>query len=86
MNKKISNAIRDTGPYSSRYTSKGALLVEANLIIDSLSSGLSMDQMRKQVLEGSIIRQRTRASRERVWDSLNYRLFTHRKGWITSQP
>ncbi|MBW1698992.1 MAG: DUF1819 family protein, partial [Deltaproteobacteria bacterium] len=82
MNKRISNDIRDTGTYSSRYTSKGALLAEANLIIDSLSSGLTMDQLRKQVLEGSIIRQRTRASRERVWDSLNYRLFTHRKGWI----
>ena len=82
MNKRISNAIRDTGPYSSRYTSKGALLVEANLIINSLSSGLTMDQLRKRVLEGYIIRQRTRASRERVWDSLNYRLFTHHKGWI----
>ncbi|OGP47462.1 MAG: hypothetical protein A3K30_02240 [Deltaproteobacteria bacterium RBG_13_51_10] len=74
--------IRDLGPYSSRNTSKGALIEETGQIIAALSSGLPLEEVRKRALEGNILKQRTRISRKRVWDLIHYRLLTHKTSWV----
>lgn len=82
MRTKISNSICDTGPYSSRYTSKGSLLSEAGLILDGLLADMTIEEVRDRALEGSLLRQRTRASRQKIWRDLHYRLLTHRIEWV----
>jgi hypothetical protein len=74
--------IRDLGLYSSRNTSKGALIEETGQIIAALSSGLPVEEVRKRALEGHILKQRTRISRKRVWELIHYRLFTHKTSWV----
>lgn len=80
--KKISNSLRDREPYSTRYTSKGALLAEAAHVIGALTSGMSVEQVREQTLDGSLLHQYTRASRQKIWRDLHYRLLTHRIDWV----
>lgn len=80
-NKKFT-IIRDLGPYSSRYSSKGSLLTEAGNVIHSLSKGFSIEEVRKQAVDGTILQQRTLASRQRVWRLLHYRLLAHRTPWV----
>jgi hypothetical protein len=73
--------IRDLGTYSARNTSKGALLEEAAQLVGALSSGLALDEVRRQALEGILLRQRTRLTRQTIWRRLHYRLFAHATGW-----
>ena len=46
--------IRDAGPYSTRNTGKGALLVESGQVVDALAGGMTIDQVRDSVLGGSV--------------------------------
>jgi len=77
----IQAMIRDLGPYSSRNTSKGALLEEAAKIIGGFSRGLPLDEVRHQAFEGVLLNQRTRASRKRIWQTIYYRLFSPSVAW-----
>jgi len=74
--------IRDRGPYSARNTSKGALIEEAAHLVGAISSGLSLDEVRRQALEGILLRQRSRLTRQTIWRRLHYRLFAHGTGWV----
>jgi len=74
--------IRDPGPYSSRYSSKGSLLTEAGNIIDGLSEGFSIEEVRRQSLDGTILPQPTFASRRKIWRDLHYRLLSHEPLWV----
>jgi len=74
--------IRDTGPYSSRNSSKGALIEEAGLVVGALALGLSVDEVRDRALNGVLFEQRSRNNRERIWDSLHHRYLTHRLEWV----
>lgn len=73
--------IRDLGPYSARNTSKGALLEEAAQLVGALSSGLALGEVRSQALEGILLRQRTRLTRQTIWRRLHYRLFSQATDW-----
>ena len=73
--------IRDTGLYSSRNTSKSSLIVEAGLVIQVLRAGVGLEEARSQTLDGAILHQRSRNTRERVWDALHHRYFAHRVTW-----
>ena len=85
MNSRIlgqSDVLRDLGPYSSRYTSKGSLLTEAGIVINDLFKGKTIEEARERSLDGSLLNQRTHASRLKIWKDLHYRLFTHRIDWM----
>ena len=85
MNSRIlgqSDVLRDLGPYSSRYTSKGSLLAEAGIVINGLFKGMTIEEARERSLDGSLLNQRTHASRLKIWKDLHYRLFTHRIDWM----
>jgi len=74
--------IRDLGPYSTRNTSKGALLEETAQLLKALSSGFSISEVRTQALDGSVFYQRARASRQRIWRILHYRFLAQGAKWI----
>ena len=66
---------RDPGPYSTRNTSKGALLPETHLIFRALASGRSMEEIRSACLDGRMLRQPARETRHRIWEALHWRFF-----------
>ena len=68
MNKsniRKSYMLRDLGPYSARYTSKGSLLIEAGFVLNGLLKGMTIDEARKRSLDGTLLHQRTHASRHK---------------------
>lgn len=76
--------IRDTGPYSTRNTAKGALVTETGQVVAALARGMTVDQVRDAVLSGSILAQRSVNSRKGIWDRIHYRYLTHRIDWVIS--
>lgn len=76
--------VRDQGGYSARNSSKGALLHEAGLVFGALADGLSISEVREAARGGRLLQQRTRTTRERIWDALHHRYLAHRVGWIIS--
>ncbi len=69
---------RDVGPMSTRNTSKGALITEAQAVLRSMAPGTPVENLRRACLTGSILRQRTRETRRHIWDLLHWRLFIWR--------
>ena len=74
--------IRDTGPYSTRNTAKGAVIAEAGHVFAAIRSGMTVEQVRDEVLEGALLPQRSRNSRKGIWDRIHYRYLTHRIDWV----
>jgi len=74
--------IRDIGPYSTRNTSKGALILEAGEVFQSLAGGASISEIRDRVLNGGLLWHRTLNTRKRIWDALNYRYFSYQIPWL----
>jgi hypothetical protein len=66
---------RDIGPPSSRNTSKGALLKEAQVVFREFGRGLGLPDLRRACLEGRLLRKGTTETRTRVWDALHWRYF-----------
>ncbi|MBI5514927.1 MAG: DUF1819 family protein [Deltaproteobacteria bacterium] len=64
---------RDTGPYSTRNTSKGSLVAEALSVFRALDAGMSIEEIRAACLGGRLLRQTARETRLRIWDSLHWR-------------
>ncbi|MBN1485981.1 MAG: DUF1819 family protein [Chloroflexia bacterium] len=63
---------RDTGPYSARNSSKGALIGETGKVVEKLRLGMSLGALRTLALDGVILSQRARSTRERIWDAIHY--------------
>ena len=79
----MSSGIQDLGRYSSRNTSKGALLEDCYHILSALASGLSVEQVRQQAHEGRILRQKALLSRTTIWRRVHFRLLAHGVEWVT---
>jgi hypothetical protein len=75
---------RDAGPYSARNTSKGALIEEAARVFGAFSSGLPIEDVREQVLHGTLLSQRSSQNRKRIWTLLQQRYITSGLPWLTA--
>ena len=73
---------RDQGPYSSRNTSKGALLNEASRILGQLSGGRSLQEIHREALVGSLLPQKSRNTRRHIWTAINRRYFADTPAWV----
>src|SRR5262249_23012386 len=80
----IVRRIRDTGDYSARNSSKGALVAEAGQMFAALRSGLSLPEVREHALVGRVLAQRSRNTRRRIWALLHYRYLASRHHWVTA--
>jgi len=76
--------VRDTGPYSARNSSKGALIDEASRVFAALAHGQSIETVRDQVLRGTLLTQRSRENRERIWTSIQQRYLIPTTPWLTT--
>lgn len=66
---------RDTGPFSTRNSSKGALLPEAHAALRALASGMILVEIQAACLAGKLLRQTARGTRRYIWRALNWRYF-----------
>jgi len=75
--------VRDTGDYSSRNTSKGALVKEAFILFSAARErGLTTDQLRDTALRGQMFPGASYENRQRIWDCLHWRYFAAGTNWI----
>lgn len=76
--------VRDFGDYSSRNTSKGALLRDAATLFGAARQlEVSTDDLRETALRGQMLPPGSYENRQRIWDSLHYRYFAPGLPWIT---
>jgi hypothetical protein len=73
--------VRDRGPYSSRNTSKGALVNETAKIFDELLRNRDIENVRGQVLTGFLLPQKSRNTRRHIWTAINRRYFNLMPNW-----
>ena len=74
---------RDIGPISARNTSRGSLIHEAHKIFRAAASGLDVRALHDACLSGQLLRQPTRAARQKVWAGLYWRYFAwDPPGWV----
>jgi len=64
-----------SSPYSSRNSSKGALLNEAKILFSYLAKGNSLESARKAVFQDNIFDKKTHQTRKRCWEVLHSRYF-----------
>src|SRR4051812_32680973 len=77
--------VRDTGAYSSRNTSKGALLKEAFTIFRGMREDkMNPGELRGNALRGQMFPGTSFENRQRIWDNLHYRYFAPGVPWITT--
>jgi len=75
--------LRDIGEYSSRNTSKGALLKEAFLLFKAMrEKSLAPNELREEALRGQMFPGASYENRQRIWDNLHYRYFFPGSAWI----
>jgi hypothetical protein len=68
--------VRDIGEFSSRNTTKGALLKEAfHLFNDMHVHGVSPAELREKALHGQMFPRASYENRQRIWDSIKHRYF-----------
>lgn len=75
-------SIRDTGPYSARNGSKGALLREAALLFGALSRDVPKAELRRLALSGKLLSQRSYSNRRRIVDTLSQRYLSYAAPWM----
>lgn len=77
------NKLRDSGPYSARNSSKGALIDEAARVFGAIASGASLDELRERILTGALLSQRSAQNRKRILTSLQQRYLISKARWLT---
>jgi hypothetical protein len=79
----VTSAPRDTGPLSTRSTSKGALLREAQVVLRTLLAFGDLAALREACLGGTILAQRAIETRRRIWETLSWRYLAWKPApWI----
>lgn len=76
--------IRERGAYSSRNSSKGALLNEAQIIFSAIRSGKEVEDVRREIMEARLFQKASFENRCRIWDLLKFRYFAPKSNWIIS--
>lgn len=75
--------LRDVGGFSSRNTSKGALLNEAFLLFKAMrENGSSVADLRESALRGQAFPRASFENRQRIWDCIHYRYFAPGIPWV----
>jgi hypothetical protein len=77
-----SKDIREVTLYSTRYTKQGALVQETRRILQELCTGVTLREVRDNVLGGSVIPQKSRNTRRHIWSAFTYRFLTDSPRWV----
>jgi hypothetical protein len=77
--------LRDVGEFSSRNTSKGALLNEAFLLFKAMRENSStVADLRESSLRGQAFPRASFENRQRIWDCIHYRYFAPNIPWVSN--
>jgi hypothetical protein len=77
--------VRDVGQFSSRNTSKGALLNEAFLLFKTMrENGSTVVELRESALRGQSFPRASFENRQRIWDCVHYRYFAPSIPWVST--
>ncbi len=77
--------LRDVGAFSSRNTSKGALLNEAFLLFKAMrENGSTVAELRESALRGQSFPRASFENRQRIWDCIHYRYFAPSIPWVST--
>ena len=77
--------LRDLGAFSSRNTTKGALLNEGFLLFKAMrENGTRVPELRESVLQGQAFPRASFENRQRIWDCIHYRYFAPSIPWVTA--
>jgi len=77
--------LRDVGEFSSRNTSKGALLSESFLLFKAMrENGSTGAELRESALRGQAFPRASFENRQRIWDCIHYRYFAPPIPWVSS--
>jgi len=84
LNKSLANLseARDRSPFSSRNTSKGALIEEVHSVFSAVNKGLPVGEARNAMLEGKILRKASFETRRKIVDAISHRYFWPHSEWI----
>ena len=84
VNASAGERIRDTGSYSARNSSKGALIEEAARIFSAVAAGASVGEVHDSVRRGGVLSQRSAHNRQRIWTLIQLRYLTPNTPWLTA--
>ena len=77
--------IRETGNYSSRNASKGAMLPEFYRLITGLGKDHSKAIAKELIFASNILNKNTYENRRAIWNRLNHRYFKINSEWIVNR-
>ena len=80
-----SNDIREVSLYSTRCTKQGALVQETRRILQELCTGVTLREVRDNVLSGVVIPQKSRNTRRHIWSAFTYRFLTDSPRWVINE-
>ena len=72
---------RDTSPFSSRNTSKGALIEETHAVFTAINRGLPPAQAKDAILEGKVLRKASFETRRKIMNAICHRYFWPHSEW-----
>jgi len=75
-------SIRETGNYSSRNASKGAMLPELHRLLMAISPVYSIQKARELIFINNVLSKKTYENRSAIWHRLHHRYF--QSAWIAS--
>jgi hypothetical protein len=73
--------VRDRSPFSSRNTSKGALVEEIFGVFQAVRKGLPLENVRKSILDGAILRKSSFETRRKIMNAVSHRYFWPQSEW-----
>lgn len=77
--------LRDVAGFSSRNTSKGALLNEAFLLFKAMrENGSTVAELRESALRGQAFPRASYENRQRIWDCIHHRYFAPDIPWVST--
>jgi hypothetical protein len=74
--------IRDEGTYSSRNSSKGALIPETFTIFKEIRSEIDVIKLRRQVLVENCLHKRSFETRRKIWNAIYHRYLSIVPNWV----
>lgn len=73
---------RDESPFSTRNTSKGALVPELFALCQAIRKGLPISQAREALLSGRILKSGSYETRRKIWNSIKHRYSSIAPAWV----
>lgn len=76
---------RDESRFSTRNTSKGALVPEIFAVCQAIRNGLTISEAKPAVLSGRVLMNTSYETKRKIWNALNHRYFSISPEWVVGR-